>query len=356
MPVAMPAPSAPPRTPPRSRSPSPTEGFHVPAPLLCPITHSLFRDPVLAADGHTYEREAITDWLRTSRRSPMTREPISLDGLKPNRVVKQMADEFRNDCQRKRALYKFKLDVDLAKRELLTHLQTSTRSVYLAEWLKTNSKLSDTKIVLTHLFGSNAEKIGQVNCQVGPHPNLVRTFGRVEHNDSGILLVQEYIPERTLFSLFRSSDEKFSVSILDTIFSQIVSAIRHLLNTEICLGSINPENIFIYQLDDMLENILVKLNNLGFPNENTRVCEGLAMKEDGPGEKSYVYELGLLARTLYTLELATNDEDISVRESLINRCLDSDPDVRPTLDELTKSLVDLMYTKKFIFSTNKTSE
>ena len=29
------------------------------AELNCPITHDLFEDPVLAADGHTYERAAI---------------------------------------------------------------------------------------------------------------------------------------------------------------------------------------------------------------------------------------------------------------------------------------------------------
>merc|ERR1712093_777929 len=39
---------------------------------VCPITLEPMRDPVCAADGHTYEHEAIADWLRHSRRSPMT--------------------------------------------------------------------------------------------------------------------------------------------------------------------------------------------------------------------------------------------------------------------------------------------
>lgn len=38
----------------------------------CPITGFPMVDPVVAADGHTYERSAITRWLKTSNKSPMT--------------------------------------------------------------------------------------------------------------------------------------------------------------------------------------------------------------------------------------------------------------------------------------------
>ena len=338
-----------PSAPPRSRSPSPTEGFPIPDQLKCPITLALFHDPVVASDGHTYERTAIVSCLRTSRKSPMTREDISLNTLNPNRLVKQMADEFRTECRQKRALYKYRLDIDVMKKEAMTNLQNSIRSVYRAEWIKTNTKLADTKIVLTHLTGTNAEKIGQVNCKLGPHPNIVRTFGRVDHSDSGILLVQEHLPEQTLASLLESSDQRFSISILDAIFSQIIVAVQHLMNSEIFSGTISAENIFIYQLDDMLEHNLIKLNNLGSVNEIDRSSDSEATKEDGPGEMSYVFELGVLARDLYKLELATNEEDLSVRQSLIARCLETDPDLRPTMEELTALLVDLMHTRKFIF-------
>lgn len=38
----------------------------------CPITQEPMRDPVVAADGHTYERSAIVRWLQTSDKSPLT--------------------------------------------------------------------------------------------------------------------------------------------------------------------------------------------------------------------------------------------------------------------------------------------
>ena len=39
----------------------------------CPITRELMRDPVIAADGHTYDREAIEMWLRNHNTSPKVR-------------------------------------------------------------------------------------------------------------------------------------------------------------------------------------------------------------------------------------------------------------------------------------------
>ena len=40
--------------------------------LICPITHMIYKDPVLASDGITYEREAINTWLEASDKSPLT--------------------------------------------------------------------------------------------------------------------------------------------------------------------------------------------------------------------------------------------------------------------------------------------
>ncbi len=31
--------------------------------FICPITYQIFRDPVIAGDGYTYERAAIVRWI-----------------------------------------------------------------------------------------------------------------------------------------------------------------------------------------------------------------------------------------------------------------------------------------------------
>lgn len=44
----------------------------------------------MAADGHTYEREAILNWFQTSNRSPMTNEILANKDLKTNHAVKSI--------------------------------------------------------------------------------------------------------------------------------------------------------------------------------------------------------------------------------------------------------------------------
>ena len=71
----------------------------------CPITHEVFRDPVVASDGHTYEREAIESWIfidnigssaccrRRRRLSPMTGLPLETYVLLPNHALKKAIEE-----------------------------------------------------------------------------------------------------------------------------------------------------------------------------------------------------------------------------------------------------------------------
>ena len=56
----------------------------------------IMRDPVLAADGFTYEREAIADWLsRGKTTSPTSGAPLAHTMLTPNHLVKSMIAEYK---------------------------------------------------------------------------------------------------------------------------------------------------------------------------------------------------------------------------------------------------------------------
>lgn len=69
------------------------QGVTLPEWGKCPITHELMFDPVVASDGFTYEREAITAWLQQKTISPLTRAAIT-HTLYPNRVVYQQLQEY----------------------------------------------------------------------------------------------------------------------------------------------------------------------------------------------------------------------------------------------------------------------
>lgn len=61
----------------------------------CPITTELMEDPVMAADGHSYERKAIEEWLAGGRRiSPMTGEKLEHTLLIPNLNLKKAIQHY----------------------------------------------------------------------------------------------------------------------------------------------------------------------------------------------------------------------------------------------------------------------
>ena len=74
-------------------SPGPGE---VPENLCCPISMELMTQPVLAADGFTYDRASIEAWLaRGKTTSPTTGAPLEHTHLTPNHLVKSMIAEYQ---------------------------------------------------------------------------------------------------------------------------------------------------------------------------------------------------------------------------------------------------------------------
>ncbi|XP_035248761.1 WD repeat, SAM and U-box domain-containing protein 1-like isoform X1 [Anguilla anguilla] len=68
-----------------------------PDEYLCPITREVMKDPVIAADGYSYEREAIQCWIDSKNRSsPMTNLPLQTTMLTPNRTLKMAIDRWRS--------------------------------------------------------------------------------------------------------------------------------------------------------------------------------------------------------------------------------------------------------------------
>lgn len=72
-----------------------TEPSQPPPHLLCPITLTLMVDPVfLSADGRTYERTAITEWLRTHTTAPLNNAAATVDMLSPNFGLRSQLNQY----------------------------------------------------------------------------------------------------------------------------------------------------------------------------------------------------------------------------------------------------------------------
>ena len=68
----------------------------------CPISHDILTDPVIAADGYTYERASIEQWFKQSSdrgivppNSPMTGAPLESSNLIPNFALRSLVNDWK---------------------------------------------------------------------------------------------------------------------------------------------------------------------------------------------------------------------------------------------------------------------
>eukprot|EP00981_Chlorochromonas_danica_P013608 scaffold6573_cov159-Ochromonas_danica.AAC.1 len=66
----------------------------IPDEFICPITQTIMLDPYIDVDGHSYEKKAIVSWLEQKKTSPITRNPMTLGHIFPNRTLKSLIENF----------------------------------------------------------------------------------------------------------------------------------------------------------------------------------------------------------------------------------------------------------------------
>uniref|UniRef100_A0A1J3DL40 RING-type E3 ubiquitin transferase n=1 Tax=Noccaea caerulescens TaxID=107243 RepID=A0A1J3DL40_NOCCA len=69
---------------------------HAPSHFYCPITKDVMENPCVAADGYTYEKRAIKEWLQKNHKSPVTDLPFPNDSLLPNHSLLSAIKEWRS--------------------------------------------------------------------------------------------------------------------------------------------------------------------------------------------------------------------------------------------------------------------
>ena len=71
---------------------------HLPRSIMCPITRLPMCDPVVCADGNSYERSQITAWLKRKKTSPVTGAALKHTFLLPNHCLRNTISELIGDC------------------------------------------------------------------------------------------------------------------------------------------------------------------------------------------------------------------------------------------------------------------
>ena len=230
--------------------------------LECPITKSRFLDPVIAEDGHTYERQAIEQWLQREKSSPITREAMSIDRLRPNYIIKQLL-EIEKKAERQN--YRFKLNVDVKKKGTRALFRNGDKSIYEAEW---SDNRQGPEIILLHIRGARALKEASFYVKLSHHPNIVRTYGIVDpinESDPGVMLLQEYAPLGDLSELLLNETVlPNNCHVFYEIFLQIIDAMSYLASKSIVHGDLACRNILVFHFHPTNPHeILVKLTDFG---------------------------------------------------------------------------------------------
>jgi serine/threonine protein kinase len=234
-------------------------GDNSPDSLKCPITYELFRDPVIGGDGHTYERENITAWIRKHSTSPITRQPMDLNSLRPNYIVKKLVEDFVSSSLQKQ--YQFRLDADICKANNQPIFRSPDKTIYKANWMLKHGP----PIILITIDGAKATREASFYVKLSCHPHIVRSYGLVDSNSSdSIMLVQEYAPEGDLRKLFRDNNFHPTIEVLLEIFWQIVDAMICLADNQIIHGDLACRNVLVFRSSsNQSTEILVKLTDFG---------------------------------------------------------------------------------------------
>ncbi|CAF3418223.1 unnamed protein product [Rotaria sp. Silwood1] len=220
--------------------------------LRCPITMELFRDPVLAPDGHTYERQAIEQWIQRHGTSPMTRRPLSIEQLYSNRTVKELVDSFDILLREKNS--RFILNVDVKKKNERPLVQTIRKTIYGAEWLSNNNN-NQSEIILLKIDGTRARHEASFYIDLSHHPYIIRTFGLVYDRNNldqkdAILLLQEYASEGSLYELLQKRNRVPDEKILIHIFLQIIEAMIWLAYNHVVHSNLACRNVLVFNFDE----------------------------------------------------------------------------------------------------------
>lgn len=351
---------------------------HMTDSLICPITQQLFSMPVIADDGYTYEESAIVTWIQQNHTSPMTKQHLSVDSLRPNRLIKNLIEEFENSLHA--ADHRFKLDVDVWK-ERNAIFQTNTKTIYKTHWI-THSNAPPT--ILLKMNGVRAKREASFCVQLSRHPHIIRTYGIVEPTPQDtIMLLQEYAPEGSLHNLLDDLSRIPDELILIEIFSQISDAMTYLAYNRVTHGDLACRNILVFRFDKYHpESNLVKLTDFGLTRHSSiyvsvgkgstindcipiRYAAPELIKDQNCSEKSDMYSMGVtmweaFSKTEIPWSHIETDEEVCKRVtsgdklSKPNMCSDEtwtlmlttmnlSAQERPTFSQLKRLLTKLQY-------------
>ena len=120
----------------------------IPADFFCTISHGMMMDPVVASDGHSYEKAEILKWFGQNMyqghdiKSPLTNEILTSAHLVPNVTLKKLIDWWLDCHQDDLVALKEKVH-SLKEKNKKLMLTTENQELNMSQLLTEQSKLKE---------------------------------------------------------------------------------------------------------------------------------------------------------------------------------------------------------------------
>eukprot|EP00961_Rhodomonas_salina_P062742 842350-Rhodomonas_salina.1 len=347
--------------------------------FVCPITTDVMRDPVMAADGLTYEREKIESWLELHDTSPATGMVLPTKNLIANIALRQAIEEWEER-------YALKLSLSSLQLETQPLGAGAFKTVYKGVLSLGGSAKARVVAVLKMRKGS-CETEARTLLKLGRHPRLVRFLGQCTDGDHE-LLVTEFAEYGSLSDAFNTLGAQMTLPHDIVIMQQISQGMEHLIAEGMFHRDLAARNVllFTFRANDV-RSTAVKVADFGLSvssyNQSrvysqdkelpTRYLPPEALKKGRYSEKSDIWAFGVTCWELLTrgnrpfYEMPSDGEVIRfvcgggrlAREEVVSDCPDAVWEVisscweaeaaqRPTFAALTATLAGVSASAGFV--------
>lgn len=196
--------------------------------LICPISGEIFKDPVIASDGFTYEREMIEKWLEWNDTSPLTNMQLINFELFPNLTVKKLVSDFLelektenkhvilelenidvNNKSHRNNMFKDNFIDDFVNKKNIFETRNNIQNFENNKYKKTNNLNEDSKILKEFKECVNKFGINYVNQK---KITLFEIFLKKNLNEKSLLFIMnEYMKVNPEDYEYVSKDNKFKL-------------------------------------------------------------------------------------------------------------------------------------------------
>lgn len=235
---------------------SPPSEMYAPPSFFCPISKQLMEDPVSTSDGHSYEREAIKQWLQKGDiRSPMTGARLTSTTITPVHALRNSIMEWEENVL---ANITYEC-LEMERAATRSHMGTE---VYSAALRITGAPGSIDVLVFPILSCSieaNAKRLVRL-CR---HRSIARFHGLCERGPVTLAVVESNVYGPLFKGLKTALKGRYSRLTLRHriyILKQICDGMEKLRASNISHGILKAKNFLLLQFDPSRpESTLVKV-------------------------------------------------------------------------------------------------